>query len=74
MAAQFQLYRDENAASRFSLVTVDGTVIFSSKAFADEAAASEGIAAVRDIAVSGVIVDCTADPLASERSGAGAID
>lgn len=64
MAAKFQLYGDAKGSHRFSLVGPDGTIMLTSDIYPDHAAAVAGIAAVRGIAASAIIVDRTgSDPL-----------
>lgn len=59
MASQFKLYVDPDARLRFQLVTENGDVLLTSKAFGDEDAAIAAIWSVREAAAKGNIVDLT---------------
>ncbi|WP_442544107.1 YegP family protein [Arthrobacter sp. KN11-1C] len=59
MAPQFKLYVDADARLRFQLVTENGDVLLTSKAFEDEDAAIAAIWSVREAAAKGSIVDLT---------------
>lgn len=59
MASQFNLYVDADACLRFQLVTGNGDVLLTSKAFNDEDAAIAAIWSVREAAAKGRIVDLT---------------
>jgi uncharacterized protein YegP (UPF0339 family) len=59
MAASFELYLDGDGCHRFRLVAVDGSVMLTSEAYVHEDAAIAGIWAVREVAVTGSIVDLT---------------
>lgn len=59
MASQFNLYVDADACLRFQLVTGNGDVLLTSKAFKDEDAAIAAIWSVREAAADGRIVDLT---------------
>lgn len=59
MSAQFQIYLDANSRFRFRLIADNGTVMLTSGAYAQEAAAIAAIASVRDIASTGSVVDLT---------------
>ncbi len=59
MASQFNLYVDADACLRFQLVTENGGVLLTSKAFKDEDAAIAAIWSVRESAANGRIVDLT---------------
>ena len=59
MASQFNLYVDADACLRFQLVTGNGDVLLTSKAFKDEDAAIAAIWSVREAAANGRIVDLT---------------
>ena len=57
MAGLFELFVDAQSDVRFRLVAPDGTVMAVSKAFDDKPAAVAGIAAVREYAGMGHIID-----------------
>jgi uncharacterized protein YegP (UPF0339 family) len=59
MASQFNLYVGADACPRFQLVTGNGDVLLTSKAFKDEDAAIAAIWSVREAAANGRIVDRT---------------
>lgn len=59
MASQFNLYVDADACLRFQLVTGNGDVLLTSKAFKDEDAAIAAIWSVREAAAKGRIIDLT---------------
>lgn len=59
MATQFNLYVDADGRMRFQLVTGNGDVLLTSKAFEDEDAAIAAIWSVREAAANGRIVDLT---------------
>ncbi|WP_284980570.1 DUF1508 domain-containing protein [Arthrobacter sp. efr-133-TYG-118] len=59
MASQFNLYVDADACLRFQLVTGNGDVLLTSKAFEDQDAAIAAIWSVREAAAKGRIVDLT---------------
>ncbi|MBT2533571.1 DUF1508 domain-containing protein [Arthrobacter sp. ISL-48] len=59
MTAGFELYLDQEGRHRFRMVAVDGSVMLTSEAYIHEDDAIAGIWAVREVAVSGSIVDRT---------------
>ncbi|WP_028265793.1 YegP family protein [Arthrobacter sp. MA-N2] len=59
MTSQFNLHLDADAGLRFELVTGNGDVLLTSKAFEDEDAAIAAIWSVREAAAKGRIVDLT---------------
>jgi uncharacterized protein YegP (UPF0339 family) len=67
MDAQFQLYIDTQATYRFQLIGADGTALLTSAAYAQKSAAIAGIAAVRDAAAAGSVVDGTQAHWPSEQ-------
>ncbi len=59
MAGGFELYLDGEGYHRFRLVAVDDSVMLTSEPYVHEDAAIAGIWAVREVAVTGRIVDRT---------------
>lgn len=59
MASQFKLFVDADARLRFQLVTGNGDVLLTSKAFEDKDAAISAIWSMRESAAKGHIVDLT---------------
>lgn len=72
MAGMFELFVDTQSAFRFRLTAPDGTVMAVSKPFETKADAVAGIAAVREYAGMGLIIDhCTATSNAAPPRGYG---
>ncbi|GAP54862.1 UPF0339 protein TDE_0826, partial [Arthrobacter sp. Hiyo6] len=70
MAGNFELFVDADSCFRFRLTAPDGAVMAVSTAFSDKAAAVAGIAAVREYAGMGLIIDlCPARTVSSSGGG-----
>lgn len=62
MAGKFEIFTDTESNVRFRLVTDDGTVLVTSRAFEDKQSAADGIRAVRECAGTGLIAEVRSGP------------
>lgn len=69
LASEFHVYADADCGFRFRLVAANGTVLLTSGAYDQEAAAIAAIEVARDLATTAVVVDL---PRRTESNAAGA--